>query len=280
MGRWSRHAVRTWQDEETPEARTRAIVDYIFRTPGIRRLAGTPLLLRLLAAAYARGGANAALRHRASIYKIAVEELVERWNRGTRASGDLDVLTVYKLFAPLAHYLHVHRPSQLLTEEQATEQLQRRVELILEQARRQGVGGPLRGLAGPADVPDFLRRIRTHTGLFLERGAQLWGFSHLTFQEFFTAWHLVERSASSDQAPSALRLDLLLEHLHQPRWREPLLLAVGIAQADHMDGHTVIRAVLDRHSPHEDLVHRDLLFAAEALSEIDRVPTHTPSAGS
>jgi hypothetical protein len=69
-------------------------------------------------------------------------------------------------------------------------------------------------------VEEFLEKVRQHSGLFVERGENLYGFMHLTFEEFFAARHMV-RSVQQARAE-------ILQRLHQPRWREPTLLAVGL----------------------------------------------------
>lgn len=48
-------------------------------------------------------------------------------------------------------------------------------------------------------VHHFLETVREHSGLFVERGEGLYGFMHLTFEEYFTARQLV--SQQFDQGP-------------------------------------------------------------------------------
>jgi predicted NACHT family NTPase len=62
-----------------------------------------------------------------------------------------------------------------------------------------------------------LKSIEAQHGLLVERARGIYSFSHLTFQEYFTARYFVE---SSD--PQAL--ENLSSHITEKRWREVFLL--------------------------------------------------------
>jgi predicted NACHT family NTPase len=68
-----------------------------------------------------------------------------------------------------------------------------------------------------------LKAIEAQHGLLVERARGIYSFSHLTFQEYFTAREIVNNSA-----PQAW--EKLVSHLTEKRWREVLLLAVGMLQ--------------------------------------------------
>ncbi|MEG4205355.1 NACHT domain-containing NTPase [Microcoleus sp. Pol7_A1] len=73
------------------------------------------------------------------------------------------------------------------------------------------------------DSEVVLKAIEAQHGLLVERARGIYSFSHLTFQEYFTATEIVNNSA-----PQAL--GKLVSHLTEKRWREVLLLAVGMLQ--------------------------------------------------
>ena len=73
------------------------------------------------------------------------------------------------------------------------------------------------------DSEVVLKAIEAQHGLLVERARGIYSFSHLTFQEYFTATEIVNNSA-----PQAL--GKLVSHLTDKRWREVLLLAVGMLQ--------------------------------------------------
>ncbi len=91
---------------------------------------------------------------------------------------------------------------------------------------------------------------------------------HLTFEEYYAARYLVARSKE--------RAKLIRKHLHQPRWEEPILLALGFVGLDSPDDaaellETAIMAEGEeaeelgfRPSPYEDLL-RERFFVRVAV---------------
>jgi predicted NACHT family NTPase len=67
------------------------------------------------------------------------------------------------------------------------------------------------------DSEAVLKAIEAQHGLLVERARGIYSFSHLTFQEYFTARYFVE--SSSSQA-----LENLSNHITEKRWREVFLL--------------------------------------------------------
>lgn len=97
---------------------------------------------------------------------------------------------------------------------------------------------------------------------------------HLTFEEYYAARYLVARSKD--------RAKLIRQHLHQPRWDEPILLALGFVGLDSPEdtAELVETAILAegeeakelgfKPSPYEELLGRDYLFALRCLG--DNIP--------
>jgi hypothetical protein len=109
-------------------------------------------------------------------------------------------------------------------------------------------------------VHQFLETVREHSGLFVERGEGLYGFMHLTFEEYFTARQLV---SSSTRARAQI-----LARLHLARWQEPILLAVGsLSKQFYDDTHELLWAILEAGSAYEGMLHRDLLFTATCVGD-------------
>jgi predicted NACHT family NTPase len=64
----------------------------------------------------------------------------------------------------------------------------------------------------------LLRSLEEQSGLIVERSEGFWSFSHLTFQEYFTAKLFCDRPD----------LDGLAEHVGKKQWREVFLLAISM----------------------------------------------------
>jgi predicted NACHT family NTPase len=67
------------------------------------------------------------------------------------------------------------------------------------------------------DSEAVLKAIEAQHGLLVERARGIYSFSHLTFQEYFTARYFVESSDSQ-------ALENLSSHITGKRWREVFLL--------------------------------------------------------
>ncbi|MBW4613301.1 MAG: NACHT domain-containing NTPase [Desmonostoc vinosum HA7617-LM4] len=80
----------------------------------------------------------------------------------------------------------------------------------------------------PVDSINILKEIEVQNGLFVERAKGIYSFSHLTFQEYFTAQNIVE--SFSIQAANNF-----LDYINNQRWRQIFLLTVSmLTDADTM----------------------------------------------
>ncbi|PSO62404.1 MAG: NTPase (NACHT family) [Cyanobacteria bacterium QH_7_48_89] len=81
------------------------------------------------------------------------------------------------------------------------------------------------------DSEAVLKSIEAQHGILVERAKGIYSFSHLTFQEYFTAREIV---ASPNSQALDTSLQELVSHLTDSRWREVFLLTAGMLRnADH-----------------------------------------------
>jgi HEAT repeat protein len=126
------------------------------------------------------------------------------------------------------------------------------------------------------EMRQFLRAVREQTGILVEDSPHRYGFAHLTFEEYYAARYLIANSQESAQRIRA--------HFHDPRWQEPILLALGLIGMESpeeacvlvetailAEGEEVRAGGLDP-SLYEPLLGRDYLFALRCLG--DDVPVH------
>ncbi|MGH8002752.1 MAG: NACHT domain-containing protein [Brasilonema sp.] len=69
------------------------------------------------------------------------------------------------------------------------------------------------------DSKEVLKAIEAQHGLFIERAQDIYSFSHLTFQEYFTAQYIKDNKQVEN---------LVAEHLTDKRWREVFLLVADL----------------------------------------------------
>ena len=109
----------------------------------------------------------------------------------------------------------------------------------------------------------FVDFIQQRTGLLNEQGQDLYAFVHKTFQEYLCAQEIGYQA--DDDGDFEIVLNPIREHLHDPHWREVLLLL--IAQQKPKKAAKAMRAILAANSEHEEWLHRDLFFAGSCLAE-------------
>ena len=239
------------------------ILQAVDNNPGVKRLAVNPLLLTILALIH-RNGSRLPNR-RVELYDLAAKTLLETWQIERMNAGKFNIREgeASQFLWPLAYWLHSEKPRGMATEQEIKYQLAK----FLAATRKQEPDHP--EIIAAAD--DFLRRVRHHTGLLVERAPNQYGFMHLSFEEYFAARELVRRPERVAKKIYALR--------HQPRWQEPILLAIGyLSEAfPSMPGDIIRSAILAEGadaaeegfapSQYEDVLHRDLLLAAQCIGD-------------
>ena len=265
LGRWchavARHAPlgrETGAAEERARREVAGVLRAIAESPGVRRLASNPLLLRILATVHQTKGHLP--QRRVQLYETAALTLLQDWNLAKGDAGTaIDEDEAVRLLGPLAFHMHEAHVTPFVTLAEARRLLAR------ERARQSGEEPEKPSARTEREVNELLERVRQHAGLFLERGEGLYGFMHLTFQEYFAARELTSSARTAKR--------LILKRLHEPRWREPILLAVGILSRQFYDDtREVLLAIRDAPAEHEDLLHRNLLFVAHCIGDCVAAP--------
>jgi len=228
----------------------------------VRELASNPLLVTILAIVFHRRGCLP--QQRASLYQLALEILVEDWqqDRQNRQNNQKTGLTTEELvyvLSPLAAHIHSRYATGLIQEPELREVLsQNLAELPPYQGQAEHPGFKHK-------IEQFLRLLREEVGLLAARGEYLYGFLHLTFQEYLAALFLVRNKSTAAAA--------VIQRLDDPRWREPILLALGhVGSAwGPQERNQLLRSLLQADDPLGDLLPRTPLLIASALNEMSSV---------
>ena len=180
---------------------------------GLRELARTPLLLTLLCLAF-----NETLtfpQRRVEIYEEALDALLKKWDASRRIKRD----EVYRKLS-LGH-------KENMLARIAAETFERS-QYFIPQVRLEGLIIDYVNNVPPHDIIDMidgeaiLKAIEVQHGVFVERAREVYSFSHLTFQEYFTAKYIVDNAAKGTLA------NLVREHIADKRWREVFLLVTSL----------------------------------------------------
>jgi len=176
----------------------------------IQELAATPVLLNLTCLVFQAKADFPAKR--SDLYKQGLDLLLIRWDEARGIKRD----EIYR-------NLSLHHKLQLLSQLAAIT-FEQGEYFFEENTINQLIANYLRSLPGHQLDPStielnsaaVLKSIEGQHGLLIERARRIYSFSHLTFQEYFTARAIVAASESS--------LPQLVRHLSEKRWREVFLL--------------------------------------------------------
>ena len=210
------------EDEETATDFLSALEE----RPPIKELATNPLLLTLLCLEFENDRAFPSSR--AELYERGLEVLFTRWDTSRKIKRE----EVYKK-------LPVKRKKELLGQ-LGYAMFDRGEYLFKQRLAEEQISGYIANLPDAQTDPEallvdsfaVLKSIESQHGLLTERASHIYSFSHLTFQEYFTAQQIVQVHSLQDSQGA---IDRLLDHLHEPRWREVFFLVVEqLPNADYL----------------------------------------------
>lgn len=181
----------------------------------IRELARTPLLLHLACSVFQAKSSFPAKR--SDFYKQGLDILLVRWDKARGIKRD----EIYR-------YLSLPQKLKLLSQI-ATITFEQGDYFFAQSKVQQYIADYFRTLSTAQTTAELLqlnseavlKSIEAQHGLLVERGREIYSFSHLTFQEYFTARNFV---ANSDPQFLDKNLIQLVSHMTEPGWREVLLL--------------------------------------------------------
>ncbi|MFJ4781251.1 HEAT repeat domain-containing protein [Streptomyces sp. NPDC088762] len=289
IGRWYATA---HPESPTEAARlTRRLTDAVRDFPSVAELAGNPLLLAILAAI----GLGASIpRDRKDVYEHAVVVLAGRWDRDAKnlrlprpahpdvahAIDELDGRTLQDLLECIAARIQQGADgrsgggSPLITVEDLEQ-------VIRDFVSELGYATPVARTVSRA----MIERLHERAFLIHPFGAEAYGFVHRTLLEYLAARDLAHRYRQWNEEEL---LDLLMERVVDPSWREVVLLFLGMVSRDAEPLHAkfIARVLrLHRHCGGAPLFRSHgntefLDFALQALAEahrIGRAPVGPPS---
>jgi HEAT repeat protein/energy-coupling factor transporter ATP-binding protein EcfA2 len=217
--------------------------------PAVKRLAVNPLLLTILALIQRQGIDLPS--HRIELFDLCAMTLIDTWVRAKGHATNFNKNELIKILRPLAFWMHEHPAVGAIPEEELYDQV---VQLLVKRT--------ISEQEASKQAEQFLQTVRGKTGVLIERGKGRYGFLHLTFEEYFAAMELAKHKE---------RNAFIKKHLHDPRWREVILLTVGVIGILQSDEEEVTELVYDviahADSPYEWALHRDLLFAGICLAD-------------
>lgn len=179
-----------------------------FEQSKLQEMAKSPLLLVLLCLVYEN--TMTLPEARAELYEEAVDALLKKWDisRSIKRSPIYQKLTLGRMRQMLAVVAAENfEKGQLLFRQK---DLEHRIVQFIQTL-------PNGDDAEELDGEFILKQIEANHGILVERAQKVYSFSHLTFQEYFTASYITQKG---NQAVLGL-----FTHLEEDHWREVFLLS-------------------------------------------------------
>jgi energy-coupling factor transporter ATP-binding protein EcfA2 len=217
--------VHKWFHDKDP-IKEKNFLQQLSLNEAIKELANSPLLLTLLCLVFGEVGYFS--KNRSELYQDGVNILVQKWDtqrniyreqiyKNLTNSRKQDLLSQVALIA-------FERKDYFIKQKEVEKHILTYIQNLPEAET------DLEVLT--LDSEAVLKSIEAQHGLLIERARGIYSFSHLTFQEYFTA-----RKITNTSDPKILEQSLreLASHITQKRWREVFLLAIGLlSEADFL----------------------------------------------
>ena len=206
---------------------------------GMQALAANPLLLSLIAIVYDKD--LELPERRAKLYERCVQVLLTEWDahRGIKRANKFTTDRKRNLLEEIAFYFHEQRMRYF-----SKEYLLKVIRDFLPTVD-----------ISPDEAPDILFEITTQHGLIKEQAADVFGFLHLTIQEYFAAVQVTANT--TNEIPQA-------HYIHDPWWEEVWLLMANMMH----DASLLLNSILTHK---EDIFKNNLLLAGKCLVGVPRI---------
>lgn len=218
--------VNKWYQGKEPKLAELFIQQLTTNQP-IQELANNPLLLTLLCLVFKVTGEFPS--NRSELYKEGISILLKKWDGERLIKRD----QIYKNLYP-------QRKEDLLSQVALTT-FERGDYFFKQKEVERHITDYIRNLLDASTDPEtlqldseaVLKSIEAQHGLLVERAKGIYSFSHLTFQEYFTARKIV--ASSNPYVLDDESLQSLVKKITDKRWWEVFLLVVGmLPKADNL----------------------------------------------
>ena len=207
--------VHNWFQTNEP-AKAKEFRQQLCENNRIRELATNPLLLTLLCLVFEE--LTKFPRFRSEIYEEAVDILLRKWDE----TRNIERERVYKNLS-LQHKKDLLSQIALTTFERGDYFFkQKQLEQYISDYIRERPDAQNDPEALQLDSEAVLKSIEAQHGLLVERAQKIYSFSHLTFQEYFTARAIVNSGINA--------VEILANHITDKRWHEVFLLVAEMLQ--------------------------------------------------
>lgn len=207
----------TDDDIKQSKVKAKALIQSISGNKSVIRLAKNPLLVTIIALIDYQG--TSLPEKRAELYDIATSTFLENWVKQRNSARNLGFSKgdLIEMLSPIAYYMHERYLDGLIREPKLRELLTRSYDDIYKPAsKRERI----------KEVNEIINFIREDAGFIFEKGfnkdsVSLFGFVHLTFQEYFASIELTALWKEDNFS------EKIKDYVFNINWHEVLLLAAS-----------------------------------------------------
>jgi hypothetical protein len=174
-------------------------------SPAVHELTVTPVVLSLMCWVFEDAGDLPT--QRSQLYRKGLDLLLKRWDKSRDIQREVG--------SEIYRQLSLKCKESLLSELAVWKFTQTENFVLFEQTKLVEKITSILGLDDEEEGEGVLKAIEAHHGLLIQRADELWSFSHLTFQEYFTKQWFIQHQEWQELATK----------IWTPHWREVFLLA-------------------------------------------------------
>ncbi len=177
----------------------------LMKNESLLRIARTPLILSLVTLVHKNRTADLP-KGRARLYRECLDILLDIWDSKDKGLVSPDAPSPNDKLLVLKTVAFQYVSEGLL-------------EMDIESL--EGLAAPLlASLTKPVSAKNLIRQIYERSGVLVEQAIGKYGFAHRALHDYLAASHIAEQNLDS----------LLVEHAAEERWREVILIAIGLVQ--------------------------------------------------
>lgn len=212
--------VKSWYEirEQSPRERAemiKSLINAIETNEGVKRLSSNPLMLTIIALVHR---IEAELpNERVKLYDKCTEALISTWEKYKGTYINIGDTIKRRRLEKLAFKMHnlTKNPNEQV--ELKAEKLKTMLKGILLES------GTLVEEQAEEEADVFIEYIRKRIGILIERGQGIYGFIHLTFEEYFAACDIEKRYINNLDNMWGVIEPMIIDS----RWNEVMLLLMG-----------------------------------------------------